>query len=67
MNIQSTPDNSNLQRKLKKLRVIEGKKKNIENALKGNENWFELAGGLSYQGFELSGFDCSYKSYMNLF
>ena len=25
----------------------------IENDLKGKENWFELAGGLIYRGFEL--------------
>ena len=25
----------------------------MENDLKGNENWFELAGGSSYRGFEL--------------
>ena len=25
----------------------------MENDLKGNENWIELAGGSSYRGFEL--------------
>ena len=25
----------------------------MENELKGNENWFELARGSSYRGFEL--------------
>ena len=25
----------------------------MENDLKGNENWFELAGGSSYRGFKL--------------
>lgn len=30
----------------------------MENGLKGNENWFELARGSSYWGFELSGVDC---------
>ena len=25
----------------------------MENDLKGSENWFELAGGSSYRGFEL--------------
>ena len=25
----------------------------MENDLKGYENWFELAGGSSYRGFEL--------------
>ena len=25
----------------------------MENDLKGNENWFELAGGSSYRGSEL--------------
>ena len=25
----------------------------MANDLKGNENWFELVGGLSYRGFEL--------------
>ena len=42
--LQSTPDNSNLQGnsfELSGVRVIEGKI--IENDLKGNENWFELA------------------------
>ena len=42
--LQSTPDNSNLQgnsSELSGVRVIEGKI--IENDLKGNENWFELA------------------------
>ena len=29
----------------------------MENDLKGTENWFELAGGSSYRGFELSGVD----------
>ena len=24
----------------------------MENDLKGNKNWFELAGGSSYRGFE---------------
>ena len=46
--LQSTPDNSNLQgnsSELSGVRVIEGKI--IENDLKGNENWFELAGGSS--------------------
>ena len=27
----------------------------IENDLKGYKNWFELAGGSSYRGFELPG------------
>ena len=30
----------------------------MENDLKGNVNCFELAGGSSYRGFELPGFDC---------
>ena len=30
----------------------------MENDLKGNENWFELAGGSSWRGFELSRVDC---------
>ena len=25
----------------------------MKNDLKGNENWFKLAGGSSYRGFEL--------------
>jgi len=29
----------------------------MENDLKGNENWFELAGGSSYRGFEFPGVD----------
>ena len=33
----------------------------MENDLKGNENYFELKGGSSYRGFELSGFDCIYS------
>ena len=45
--VQSTPDNSNLQGKLKKLRVIGSSSYRgyncIENDLKGNETWFELA------------------------
>ena len=48
--LQSTPDNSNLQGKLKKVRVIEGKlvqKICTKNDLKGKENWFELARGSS--------------------
>ena len=31
----------------------------MENDLKGNENYFELAGGSSYGGFELPGVDCN--------
>ena len=31
----------------------------MENDLKGNENYFELAGGSSYKGFELPGLDCT--------
>ena len=31
----------------------------IENALKGNENCVQLAGGSSYRGFELPGVDCT--------
>ena len=34
------------------VRVIEGKII-IENDLKGKKNWFELAGGSNYRGFEL--------------
>ena len=30
----------------------------MENDLKGIEKYFELTGGSSYRGFELSGFDC---------
>ena len=30
----------------------------MENDLRGNENWFELARGSSSRGFELSGVDC---------
>ena len=30
-----------------------------ENDLKGNEDCFESAGGLSYRGFELPGVDCT--------
>ena len=60
--IQSTPDNSNLQGKQKKVRlgvrVIAGKIIIIETVPKGNENCFELAGGSSYRGFELLGVDC---------
>ena len=41
------------------VRVIEGKIIMIENDLKGNQNCFELTGGLSYRGFELPGVDCS--------
>ena len=32
----------------------------MENDLRGNENYFELTGGLSYRGFDkLLGVDCS--------
>ena len=33
----------------------------MENDLKGNDNYFELMGGLSYRGFELPGVDCMYE------
>ena len=60
--IQSTPNNSNLQGKQKKVRlgvrVIAGKIIIIETVPKGNENCFELARGSSYTGFELPGVDC---------
>ena len=29
------------------------------NDLRGNKNYFELAGGSSYRGFELSGVNCN--------
>ena len=49
--IQSIPDNSNFQGKLKKVRVIGSSSYRglnyIENDLKGKENWFELARGSS--------------------
>ena len=32
----------------------------MENDLKGNENCFESAEGLSYRRFELPGVDCMY-------
>ena len=48
--VQSTPDNSNLQGKLKK---------GVESELKGNENCFDLADGSSYRGFELPEVDCN--------
>ena len=35
------------------VRVIQCKIINIENDLTGYENWFELAGGSRYRGFEL--------------
>ena len=48
LHVQSTPDNSNLQGKLKKLLVVGSSsyrgKNYIENDLKGNENCFELSG-----------------------
>ena len=31
------------------------------NDLKENENCFELAGGSSYRGFELTGVDCTFN------
>ena len=31
----------------------------MENDLRGNENYFELMGGLSYRGCELPGVNCS--------
>ena len=65
MYIQSTPDNSNLQGKQKKVRFIGSSsyrgQNYIENDLKGNVNCFELAGGSSYRGFELPGFNCKYS------
>ena len=38
----------------------------MENDLKGNENYFELTGGLSYRGFELSGFHCISKAAISM-
>ena len=38
----------------------------MEKYLKGNVNCFELAGGSSYRGFELPGFDCITRSKDNL-
>ena len=32
----------------------------MENDLKGNENWFELAGGSSHRGFESPRVDCKH-------
>ena len=43
------------------VQVIKGKIILIESDPKGKENWFELARGLSYRGFELSGVDCRIK------
>ena len=37
----------------------------MENVLKGNENYFELMGGLSYRGFEVPGGDCIYNRRQN--
>ena len=63
--LQSNPNNSNLQRKEKKVRVIGSSWKLSRvklyrkiNDLKGNENCFELAGGLSYRGFKFPGVNC---------
>ena len=69
--LQSTPDNSNLQGKQKKVWVIGSSTYRgyyyVENVLKGNENSFELAGGSSYRGFELPGIDCITNNfYQNL-
>ena len=40
-----------LSRAYNMVRVIEGKI--VQNELKGNKDYFELAGGLNYRGFEL--------------
>ena len=69
--LQSTPDNSNLLGKQKKVWVIGSSSywgyNYVENVLKGNENCFELAGGSSYRGFELPGVDCITNNfYQNL-
>ena len=63
--VQSTPDNSNLQGKLKNFRVIgsssyRSREQNyVESEPKGNENCFDLAEGSSYRGFELPEVDCN--------
>ena len=36
----------------------------MENDLNGNENYFELTGGLSYRGFELPGVDCTQEHFV---
>ena len=60
--LQLTPDNSNLYGKQKKVQVIGSSSYRgsnyTENDPKRNVNCFELAGGLSYRGFELPGLDC---------
>ena len=62
--VQSTPDNSNLARKIKKkVRVIGSssyrEQNYVESEPKGNENCFDLADGSSYRGFELPEVDCN--------
>ena len=53
MQIQSTPDNSNLQGKEKIVRVTESLsyqgQNYVESDLKGTVDWFELVRGLSYR------------------
>ena len=56
--LQSTPDNSNLQGKLKKGSSYR-EQNYVENEPKGNENCFDLAGGSNYRGFELPEVDCN--------
>ena len=58
---QLTPNNANLQRKSKLLVMVSSSyqgKKYRENGLKGKNIHFELAGGSSYQRFELLGVNC---------
>ena len=66
--VQSTPDNSNLQGKLKNFRVIGSssyrEQNYVESEPKGNENCSDLAEGSSYRGFELPEVD--YNSFSSI-
>ena len=56
-------NNSNLQGKFKKVRVIGSssyrEQNYVESEPKRNENCFDLAEGSSYRGFELPEVDCN--------
>ena len=62
LHIQLTPNNSNLKEKEKIVWVTGSSgyrgQSYIESDLKGNVNCIKLAGGSSYRGLDLPGFDC---------
>ena len=63
LHIQLTPNNSNLKEKEKIVWVTGSSgyrgQSYIESDLKGNVNCIKLAGGSSYRGLDLPGFDCT--------